>query len=162
MNRQLSQCPYCQACEIALDDEPRIVFNPDAASHVPCGHLVWVDGRYSQWERTKYGTSRVIGSTEFRWDHPGLGGTEDNAPLTDYLRELADSGRDWPFAPSATFEVRQISADQKATDRKGKEYTVWDVDGWAIFAQNAPAFGAQVPDCLRKQLAGLKIEADDK
>jgi hypothetical protein len=162
MNRQLSQCPYCQRCEIALDDEPRIVFNPDAANQVPCPHLVWVEGRYSQWERTKYGTNRVIGSTEFRWDHPELGATENNAPLTDYLRELARSGKDWAFAPSGAFEIRQILADEKKTDRKGKEYAVWDIDGWAIFAQDAGAFAGQVPECLAKQLASMKIGADEK
>jgi hypothetical protein len=162
MNRQLSQCPYCQSCEIALDDEPRIVFNPVTSSQAPCAHLVWVDGRYSQWERTQYGTSRVIGSTEFGWDHPRLGATVDNTPLTDYLRELANSGRSWAFAPSGPFEVKQISAEEKAKDRKGKEYTLWDIDGWAIFAQNAGAFVTQVPDCLGKQLAGWKIEPEER
>src|SRR5262249_16769701 len=162
MNRQLSQCPYCQRCETALDDEPRIVFNPDAANKAPCAHLVWVDGRYSQWERTRYGTNRVIGSTEFRWDHPELAATDDNAPLTDYLRDLANAGQGWPFAPSGAFAIRQISADQKATDGKGKEYTVWDIDGWALFAQDAGAFVSQVPECLAKQLADLKIESDEK
>jgi len=161
MNRQLSQCPYCQSCEIALDDEPRIVFNPDAPNQGPCVHLVWVDGRYSQWERTRHGVNRVIGSTEFRWDHPGLGATDDNAPLTDYLRELADSGPGWAFAPAGPFEIKQISAEQKAAGPNGKEYTVSDVDGWAIFACDVGAFVAQVPQCLQRQLAGLKIDSEE-
>ena len=29
MIRQLAQCPYCKHCELALDDNPQLVFNPD-------------------------------------------------------------------------------------------------------------------------------------
>ena len=65
MIRNLAQCPYCGDCEIALDDHPSLVFNP-AGSSSPCGHLAWVEGRYSQWDLSPQGINRAIGSTEFR------------------------------------------------------------------------------------------------
>src|SRR6516225_4435557 len=140
MIRQLAQCPYCQKCEVALDDHPRIVFNPDAAGDAPCDHLVWVDGRYSQWELSKLGVSRVIGSTEFRWDHPDFGAVDGEHTLTSFLKELASMGIAWEFAPAEPFVVQEITAEEKATSKKGRQYTVWDVDGAALFARDARAF----------------------
>jgi hypothetical protein len=162
MIRQLSQCPYCQQGEIALDDHPEVVFNPDGPRPGPCPHLVWVDGRYSQWDLDAHGFNRMIGSTEFRWDHPALAGVEGELPLTDYLRELAGSGPGWDFAPAQPFHARPISADQKKTDRKGKPHPVWEVDGAALFAQNPPAFVAELPACRDRQLAGLKVKPEDE
>ena len=46
-------------------------------------------------------------------------------------------------------------------DKKGKEYTVWDIDGSALFARNADAFVAQVPQCLARHLEGLKVKPEE-
>jgi hypothetical protein len=162
MIRQLAQCPYCQACEIALDDEPELVFNPDADRHVPCPHLAWVDGRYAQWERTPHGVNREIGSIELRWDPPEPGAEERSDRLLDYLRELANNGPGWPFAPAEPFALQPLSADEKALDPRGHAYTLWDVDGWAVFAQDPAAFWAALPACQEKQLAGLEVEEGDE
>jgi hypothetical protein len=161
MIRQLSQCPYCGRCEIALDDEPRQVFNPDGPDNVACEHLVWVGGRYSQWEPTPHGTNRVIGSTEFRWDHRGLREAEDDVTFTDYLRERGSSGRNWEFAPAETFEMLPITADEKAAGPKGRSYTTWDVDGWALFALHADALVARLPGCRDRHLASLEPGPDE-
>src|SRR5262249_22679237 len=158
MIRQLSQCPYCQRCEIALDDHPELVFNPDTPGGAPCEHLVWVDGRFSEWEAAAHGANRVIGSTEFRWDHPTCSAVDPQAQLTDYLKELVNSGKAWDFAPADPFEIQTITAEEKAVDARGKERTVWDVDGWAIFARDAPAFAARLPEYQARQLAALRVE----
>ena len=158
MIRQLAQCPYCQACEIALDDQPELVFNPDAGRHVPCPHLAWVSGRYSQWERTAHGINREIGSIELRWDPREPGAEERSDRLLDYLRELANNGPGWTFAPAEPFTLQPLTADQKATGPDGKEYLLWDVDGWAVFARDPAAFWAALPACQEKQLAGLEVE----
>src|SRR5437016_11666825 len=100
MNRRLAQCPYCNQCEIALDDHPALVFNPDSDSHSPCAHLAWVDGRYSQWEHTPQGLNHVIGSVEFRWDPSVPGAEERTNQLLPYLHELLEAGASWPFAPA--------------------------------------------------------------
>jgi hypothetical protein len=158
MIRQLAQCPYCNRCEVALDDHPEVVFNPDTPEQSPCPHLAWVDGRYSQWERTAHGANRVIGSTEFRWDHPALAAVESQDGLPDYLRELVNAGKGWPFAPAEDFAIALLSAEEKATDRKGKAYTVWDVDGWALYARDPAAFAAALPACQQKWQEGLNVE----
>ena len=41
MIRQLAQCPYCKSTEIALDDAPELLINPDSAEHAPCAHLIF-------------------------------------------------------------------------------------------------------------------------
>ncbi len=156
MIRQLAQCPYCKDCEVALDDHPELVFNPGAARQGPCAHLAWVDGRYSQWERSPQGINRVIGSLEFRWDFPGM--EEQVEGLLPYLRELLDAGAGWAFAPAAAFEVRPLRAEETAQDKRGRSYTLWEVDGWAIFAQAPAAFWAALPAARERQLAALKVE----
>src|SRR5947209_4840549 len=128
---QLAKCPYCRACEIALDDSPELVFHP-----ATCAHLVWVDGRYSQWDPGDHGIVHPVGSIEFHWEHPGLAG----ADFGDYLKELVNSGKEWPFAPGVPFEIVQMSADDKAKTPRGTTYTAWEVDGQAVFAQEASTF----------------------
>ncbi len=158
MIRQLAQCPYCSKCEIALDDRPEVVFNPGGGPPGPCPHLVWLDGRYSQFEMSAHGTNRLIGSTEFRWDHPQFPLIDDRNPLTDYLRELVNRGASWEFAPAEPFAIRPISADEKVRDPKGREHPAWDVDGAAVFAQGAGAFVARLPDYQERQLASLRVD----
>lgn len=155
MIRQLAQCPYCNRCEIALDDAFDVACNPGAADAGPCPHLIWADGRYSQWGSStlpgrKTKISRIIGSTEFRWNHPGLSEVPEFDRLMQYLKDLADSGKTWEFAPVVAFEVSQLSSDEKEKGPDGKEYVVWDVDGQALFAQDAAAFVAVLPACLDK------------
>ncbi len=159
MIRQLAQCPYCNGCEIGLDDHPDLVFNPESDPQTPCQHLALVDGRYSQWDRTEYG-SRVIGSTEFRWAPDEPGAEERTHQLLPYLRELLEVGPDWPYAPAEPFVVRALNAEEKATGPKGKTYTVWDVDGSAIFAANPAAFWAALPACQERQHASLEVEEE--
>src|SRR6516165_7907523 len=117
MIRNLARCPFCGGCEIALDDSPAVVFNP-GGSPEPCCHLAWVDGRYSQWERSQQGVDHVIGSTEFRWDPPKPGAVEPTDELLPYLRELVAQGKNWAFAPAVPFALQQLSAEEKATDGK--------------------------------------------
>jgi hypothetical protein len=156
MIRNLAQCPYCSSCEIALDDTPAVAFNP-GGSPQPCSHFAWVDGRYSQWDRSPQGVDHVIGSTEFSWDPPqeALERTDD---LLAYLRELVSQGPSWPFAPPVPFSLRQLSAEEKSQDGKGKSHTVWDIDGWAIFTKDPAAFWAAVPGCRQRQLEGLQVD----
>jgi hypothetical protein len=158
MIRRLAQCPYCQGCEIALDDQPGLVFNPDAPAQEPCPHLAWVVGRYSQWEHTALGINRVIGSTEFRWDPPVEEAAERTEELMPYLKELLESGPGWPFAPTTPFAAQALTADEKAADKKGKQYLVWDVDGWVLFAEDPAAFWVALPDCMERQLRSLDVE----
>jgi hypothetical protein len=156
MIRQLAECPYCNGCEIALDDCPDLVFNPGGTQQ-PCPHLAWVDGRYTQWDHSARGTSRVIGSTEFRWA-PDLPGTEEMAELLPYLRELVNSGPGWPFAPPEPFAAHNLCAELTATDARGRPYTLWDVDGWGVFARDPGAFWASLHGCQERQLAALEVE----
>jgi hypothetical protein len=158
MIRQLAQCPYCNDCEIALDDSPELTFNPGAARPTPCPHLAWVDGRYAQWEHTSLGSNRVIGSTEFRWDPDEPDAEERTNALLPYLRELLEAGPGWPFGPAEPFVAVPLRAEETATDRKGKTYTLWDVDGWAIFARRPEAFWAALPACQQRQLDALDVE----
>ena len=39
MIRTIASCPYCRDGVIALEDRPKIVFNPDATKNAPCAHL---------------------------------------------------------------------------------------------------------------------------
>jgi hypothetical protein len=187
MIRQLTRCPYCEEGEVALDDQLTLAFNPEGDLPAPCPHLAWVEGRYSEWDRGPHGISRVIGSTEFGWQPPGREEepSEPESSATDlpedpsltlparmglpgapqmlaYLRELVSSGSEWPFAPSEPFVVQTLCAEEKATDRRGKEYTVWDVDGWAIFAQDPAAFWAALPDCLGRHQASFASGGDEQ
>jgi hypothetical protein len=159
MIRELAQCPYCQRCEVALDDHPALVFNPDGDGR-PCPHLAWVDGRYSDWELTPRGVNRVIGSLEFRWDPDEPDAAERTEELLPYLRELLDAGPGWPFAPAVPFTAAPLRAEQTAVDGRGKSYTVWEVDGWALFAQSPAAFWADLPACRDRQLASLRVEEE--
>jgi hypothetical protein len=158
MIRQLAQCPYCKQCELALDDNPQLVFNPDESRHAPCPHLAFVDGRYEQRERDQRGIERVIGSTEFRW----LFGNPDNedgiGPIGPYLGELVESGPGWEFAPPIPFVVQRLSAEGKANDAKGASYTAWEVDGYCIYAEDPAAFWAALPSCHQRHLASLHLE----
>ncbi len=154
MTRRLAQCPYCKQCNLALDDHPQLVFEPSGA---PCPHVAWVDGRYSQWERTPHGTDRVIGSTEFRFAPPGAGDYDGQQELLPYLQELAGQGPTWPFAPPGPLTIQPLSAEEKSTDAKGRSHTVWDVDGVAIFAQDAAAFWSAVPNCRQRHLASMQM-----
>lgn len=162
MIRQLAQCGYCQKCEIALDDAPEIVFNPGMANSGPCPHLIWVDGRYSQWELGAHGVPRQIGSIEFRWEHPEFSALEPAHTYVDYIRELVSSGKDWRFAPAVPHQVADISADEKATTPRGKSFAVWEVDGEAVFAQDARAFLAALPGCQEKWSAGFEVPSGDQ
>lgn len=156
MIRNLAQCPYCKNCEIALDDRPDLVFNPDGGQ--ACAHLAWVDCRYSQWEPSAHGVPRVVGSSEFNWYPDSAGGEEQTEPLVPYLRELANQGTAWAFAPDVPFELATLSAEEKAADSRGRPYTAIDVDGCAVFAQDPAAFWAAVPDCQQRQLTDLNVD----
>jgi hypothetical protein len=156
MIRNLAQCPYCGGCEIALDEAPSVALDPDGAAQ-PCSHLAWVDGRYAQWDRSPQGVNRVIGSTEFRWDPPEPGAAERTDALLPYLKELVNQGPGWAFAPPVPFALQTLCAEEKATDRRGKSFTLWDVDGWAVFAQDPAAFWAALPDCQERQLTALDL-----
>jgi hypothetical protein len=158
MIRRLAQCPYCHDCEIALDDHPQLVFNPQSERQAPCPHLAWVDGRYSQWEHTPHGADREIGSLEFRWDpaEPGAAGRTER--LLPYLRELLRQGPGWAFAPAEPFAVQTVNAEEKGADAQGRTYPVWDVDGWAVFAANPAAFWAALPACQEGQRSGLELD----
>ena len=161
MIRQLGQCPYCQRCEIALDDHPEVTFNPETGNAAPCEHLVWVDGRYAQWEPGPHGVNRMIGSTEFRWDHPGWTAVDPEGILTDFVRELVRSGKSWPFAPAGPFEIKSISADEQVVGPGGKKYTRWEVDGAAIFAPDPAHFLGELPGCQARQLEGLQVRPEE-
>ncbi len=161
MIRQLAQCPYCKHCKIALDDNPQLVFNPTEAAQVPCSHLAWVDGRYSQWDLSPQGINSMIGSTEFRWDPPEPGAEDRTEQLLSYLHELMESGVKWAFAPSEKFAIEPMNAEEKYTDpKKGKVYTRWDVDGAAIFAENPGAFWDALTACQDRQLEALKVKEE--
>jgi hypothetical protein len=160
MIRQLAQCPYCNRCEVALDDRPALVFNPDRPQQTPCVHLAWVEGRYEQWEKGSHGVHRLIGSTEFRWDPPEPGAAERTEQLLPYLRELVNARAGWPFAPAEPFTVRLLSADEKGTDERGRSYPIWEVDGWAVFAQSPAAWWSALPACQERQLQSLEVPED--
>ena len=99
-----------------LDDQLQLVFTSGRGDGTPCEHLAWVDGRYTQWERTERGADRVIGSTEFRWDHPASGGEEGTRDLMPYLQELRETGPGWAFAPAEPFAILRLSAEETAKD----------------------------------------------
>jgi hypothetical protein len=160
MIRQLARCPYCGTCEIALDDSPSLVFDPDGSAE-PCPHLAWVEGRFSEWEHTEHGTNRIIGSGEFRWDPPTRGAAERTADLLPYLKELLESGPGWPFAPQVPFSIQTLSGEVTAKAPDGKVYPKWDVDGWGIFAEDPAAFWAALPECAARQNAALDVQGGE-
>jgi hypothetical protein len=156
MIRNLAQCPYCGKCEVAVNDNPAVVFNPDGAPR-PCAHLAWVHGRYSQWDLSPQGIDHMIGSTEFRWDPPELGAAERTEELLPYLKELVTQGPTWAFTPPVPFTLRTLLADAKRPDERGNLHTQWDIDGWAIFTPDVAGFWAALPDCQQRQLEGLRV-----
>jgi hypothetical protein len=157
MIRELARCPYCQGCEVALDDQVALVFDPEAPTHEPCPHLAWVDGRYSEWGPGTHGTSHLVGSTEFRWDPPEPDAEERTHRLLSYLRELLPSGAGWAFAPAVPFEIRTLSAEESTTTPEGKTQLLWDVDGWAVFAENPAAFWSALPECQERHQESLDM-----
>jgi hypothetical protein len=154
MIHQLTKCPYCQHCEVVLDDHPQLAFTPDGS---PCPHAAWIDGRYLQWEHTPHGTDRVMGSTEFRYAPPAVGDYDAQQEILPYLQELAQQGAAWPFAPPMPLTILPLSAEEKSTDAKGHGRAVWDIDGVAIFAQDAAEFWSVVPACRQRQLASMEM-----
>jgi hypothetical protein len=157
--RQLTRCPYCGGCEVAVDDRPDLVFDPEGDGK-PCAHLAWAEGRYSQWDKSPQGVTRVIGSVEMRWDPPEPDAPERTEQLLPYLKLLVTANPGWTFAPAVDYRVLDLSAEEKAVDRRGKTYTKWDVDGWAIFAADPASFWAALPDCQERHLASLEMPRD--
>lgn len=154
MIRQLAQCPYCETCEIALSDSLQLVCNPETSCQ-PCSHLVWAEGRYSQWERRplpgrKTKMPHMVGSTEFEWQHPLLAGHEDPAELRAFLQELVAAESDWEFTPPARHLRRSISRDQTVTEDR-RVYPDWEVEGVAVFAEDTEAFVVSLMDCIMRQ-----------
>jgi len=156
MARQLTQCPYCHGGMVALDDDLGLAFALDDASAPPCPHVIWVEGRYSQWglsalpgRKTKI--ARMIGSNEFAWHHPGVGAMSDPDLIEGYLKELAAAGSSWESAPPVKHTVRAISAEETHTEPDGKTYPNWEVEGTAIFAADAGEFLASLPGCLEQR-----------
>jgi hypothetical protein len=82
-----------------------------------------------------------------------LGASEAPHDQTAYLKELVNAGKDWEFAPPVPFEIASLSAEQKAADSKGREYTLWDVDGAAVFARTASAVLEALPECQARHNA---------
>jgi hypothetical protein len=157
MIRQLTQCPYCQGCEIALTESLEVVFNPEGAGQ-PCPHLVLVEGRYSQWGLSplpgrKTQIARMIGSNDFSWVHPSLESREDAQDLYAFLRELATTGPGWELAPREEHTVRIISQDHTIRDKHGKSYPDWEVEGTAFFAREPEAFIAALPEYVQRRNA---------
>lgn len=165
MIRPLAQCPYCRDGELALTDNLQLIFNPDKNGSPPCPHLVWVDGRYSQWELSplpgrKTRMARMIGSTEFEWLHPSLAAREDLAALRGFLKELATQGQNWAFAPKQEHTVLTISRDQNVTDEDGRVYPSWEIEGTAVYARDAAAFASSLSTGLDQQNATWEEPSD--
>lgn len=158
MNKPLSQCPYCKGCVISLVDSFEVVFNPDTQDQAPCEHLIWANGGCSQLERTRHGTSRVIGSTIIEWHHPGLAASGSSESLLPYMEMLVQLGKGWEFAPADLYEIQGISEQGSALDIQGKEYAAWEAAGWVVFAQRPGEFLTAILECLEKQ-SGIWKEA---
>ena len=157
MIRKLAQCPFCNACEITLDDQPSLVFNPDGPPK-PCPHLAWVEVRFAEFVVNEHGANHMIGSKDMTWA-PDFPMEEELAhEIHAFLNELVLNGSDWPFAPSAKFVLKPLSADEKTTDAKGHAHPVWEVDGCAIFAADSKAFWALLPACRERQLKALDVQ----
>lgn len=141
MIRQLARCPYCNGCEITLNDSFEVVFNPDSHDRAPCEHLIWANGGCSQWERMLHGVSRVIGSTAIYWSHPCLNASGPSESLVPYMEMLVQSGKGWEFAPLEPFQIQNIN----------EEGTTWEADGWAVFARRPGDFLAAIIECRETQ-----------
>ncbi len=161
MIRNLARCPHCGNCEVALDDASSVVFNPDSPSR-PCPHLAWVDGRYSQFEPSPQGVPHLIGSSEFRWNPPDPGTEETVAGLLPFLKELANQGQGWAFAPPVPFVLRPLTAEGQSSGSPESSSSSWDIDGCTIFAQNPMAFWAALPACQERQLESLRVDDTPK
>lgn len=160
MIRKLADCPYCQKCEVALTDNLAVAFNPEQAPPLPCPHLIWIEGRYSQWERSplpgrKTKIARIVGSTEFEWQHPGLVVGDDAHAIQAYLKELVTAGGGWELAPSERHTVRVISADHNVSEN-GKSYPDWEIEGTALFADNPLTFIESLPASQARWSAAWK------
>jgi hypothetical protein len=160
MSRQLAECPYCGSCEITLNDSLDVTFHSAGGSSEPCPHLVWVEGRYSQWglnalpgRKTKI--ARMVGSNEFEWQHPGLTAAEDPEQQRAYLKELARAGSNWEYAPLVKHTVRLISAEETVTEPDGRTYPSCEVEGVAIFTADAQEFLAGLPEGLARWTASF-------
>jgi hypothetical protein len=103
----------------------------------------------------------MIGSIEFRWDPEQPDAEDRTHQLLPYLHELLQGGQDWPFAPKESFTIVPLSAEEKATDDRGRTHTLWDVDGWAVFAADPAAFWAALPACQERQLGALDFGAQE-
>lgn len=160
MTIRLTACPYCQECEICLDEHPQLVFTRGAQTVAPCRHLAWVDGRYSQWERGEHGASRMIGSSEFRWHLGGPQAEEWVNSLLPYLHELVEIGSAWPHAPEGSFTIQRLTAEEKTTGADHREQTSADVDGTAIFAADPESFWRSVPQCQDRWLETFNFQGD--
>lgn len=159
MIRQLAQCPYCQGCEIALSDSFDVIFNPGSPQPQACSHLVYVDGRYSQFEldplpgrKTKM--ARMIGSTEFSWVHPSLASMANAQRIQAYLKELIEAEPGWTSAPTEEHALRHISRDQNITDEDGKVYPSWETEGAALFAPHALIFVGNLAASVGQDASG--------
>jgi hypothetical protein len=161
MSRQLAQCPYCGNCDITLSDDLDVTFtSPEGPAGGPCLHLIWVEGRYSQWglntlpgRKTKI--ARMVGSNEFEWQHPGLAAAIDPEQQRAYLKELARAGSGWEFAPAEKHTVRLISVDETVTEPDGRTYPNWEVEGVALFTGDADAFLAGLASSLERWAASF-------
>jgi hypothetical protein len=161
MIRNLARCPYCGGCEIALDDRPALVLNPDGPPG-PCPHAAWVDIRFAEFVVNKEGANHAIGSTDLRWAPDIALEPELAEEIHSYLRELLVNGSGWAFAPTVAFTIKPLSAEEKTTDAKGHVHPVWEVDGSAIYAADAVAFWAALPACRERQLAALRMGGDGR
>jgi hypothetical protein len=157
MIRNLARCPYCHGGEIALDERPDLVFDPDGSS-APCSHLAWVDLRFAEFTANEHGGDHMIGSNEFTWapDYPMEQELADD--IHAYLRELLLNGASWAFAPGEAFAIQPMSAEEKKTDAKGHVHPLWEVDGSAIYAADCRVFWEALPGHRQRQLAALDVE----
>ena len=160
MIRNLARCPYCGGCEIALDDRPNLVFNPDGPSG-PCPHLAWAECRFAEFTVDEHGANHMIGSSDITWAPDFPLDEETAAEIHDFIRELLLNGPKWPFAPAVAFAIVPLSAEEKKTDAKGHVHPLWEVDGSAIYAADAKAFWDALPACRERQLDALDVRDED-
>ena len=84
--------------------------------------------------------------TDIDWS---VGGQIDHARDPDNPLNSLGRTDEGPFG--------KLNAEERATDGKGKSHLVWDVDGWAVFAQDPAGFWAQLPACRERWLASLEV-----
>ncbi len=157
MIRNLARCPYCGGCEIALDEKPDLVFNPDKPAG-PCPHLAWIELRFAEFTLNEHGANHMIGSNELTWapDFPLEEKLADEVHA--FLHEFLVNGPRWAFAPAQPCTIKPISAEEKKADAKGHEHPLWEVDGNAIYAADSKAFWDALPACRERQLAALDVQ----